>query len=384
MSSVYQNQIMSKLPNVTTSIFATMTKIATENNAINLAQGFPNFNLDEKLANIVAEVVKKDVHQYLPIAGYPPLLNKIAKLILDSYQRKVEPETEILVTTGATQALFTSILALIKKDDEVIILDPSFDNYEAPTLLCNAKAIRVELNDDYSPNWERIESVITNKTRMLIINSPHNPTGKVWKENDFLALENLLEKYPNILLMSDEVYEFIAFEEKHISIHSRKKLVDRSIVISSFGKSFHITGWRIGYLVAPEYLTMEIKKVHQYLVFSVNSLAQAAISEYLDVASVKELGKFYQEKRDYFRKLLQNSRFELMPCEGTYFQVVSYASISDENDLAFCRRLAVEYGVAAIPISAFYADGKDSKLIRFCFAKDDRTLEEAAKRLCRV
>ena len=361
-----------------------MTKMATENNAINLAQGFPNFAVDEKLAAIVAEVVKKDVHQYLPISGFPPLLTKIAKLILDSYQRIVLPENEILVTTGATQALFTSILALIKADEEVLILDPSFDNYEAPTLLCNAKAIRVDLNDDYSPNWERIEKVITNKTRMLIINSPHNPTGKIWKENDFLALENLLEKYPNILLLSDEVYEFISFEQKHISIHSRKKIVERSIIVSSFGKSFHITGWRIGYLVAPEYLTKEIKKVHQYLVFSVNSLAQAAISDYIEVVSVKELGKFYQEKRDYFRKLLQNSRFELMPCEGTYFQVVSYAAISDENDVDFCTRLVVEYGVAAIPISAFYADGKDLKLIRFCFAKDNKTLEEAAKRLCAV
>lgn len=375
---------MSKLPNVTASIFAIMTKMATENNAINLAQGFPNFAMDEKLAAIVAEVVKKDVHQYLPISGFPPLLTKIAKLILNSYQRIVLPENEILVTTGATQALFTSILALIKADEEVLILDPSFDNYEAPTLLCNAKAIRVDLNDDYSPNWERIEKVITNKTRMLIINSPHNPTGKIWKENDFLALENLLEKYPNILLLSDEVYEFISFEQKHISIHSRKKIVERSIIVSSFGKSFHITGWRIGYLVAPEYLTKEIKKVHQYLVFSVNSLAQAAISDYIEVVSVKELGKFYQKKRDYFRKLLQNSRFELMPCEGTYFQVVSYAAISDENDVDFCTRLVVEYGVAAIPISAFYADSKDLKLIRFCFAKDNKTLEEAAKRLCVV
>ena len=375
---------MSKLPNVTTSIFAIMTKMATENNAINLAQGFPNFAVDEKLAAIVAEVVKKDVHQYLPISGYPPLLTKIAKLILDFYQRVVLTESEILVTTGATQALFTTILALIKKDDEVIILDPSFDNYEAPTLLCNAKAIRVELNEDYSPNWERIESVITNKTRMLIINSPHNPTGKIWRENDFVALENLLEKYPNILLLSDEVYEFISFEEKHISIHSRKKIVERSIIVSSFGKSFHITGWRIGYLVAPEYLMKEIKKVHQYLVFSVNSLAQVAISDYLDVVSVNELGKFYQKKRDYFRKLLQNSKFELMPCEGTYFQTVSYKAISNENDLDFCKRLATEYGVAAIPISAFYADGKDLKLIRFCFAKDDKTLEKAAKRLCAI
>ncbi len=375
---------MSKLPNVTTSIFATMSKMATENNAINLAQGFPNFEVDDKLAQIVAALAQKEVHQYLPIAGYPPLLTKIAKLIFDSYQRKVLPETEILVTTGATQALFTTILALIKTDDEVIILDPSFDNYEAPTLLCNAKTIRVELNDDYSPNWELIEKAITPKTRMLIINSPHNPTGKIWKENDFQSLENLLEKYPNLLLLSDEVYEFISFEQKHSSIHSRKKIANRSIVVSSFGKSFHITGWRIGYLVAPEYLTKEIKKVHQYLVFCVNSLAQAAISDYLEVADVTKLGNFYQEKRDHFRALLQNSRFELLPCEGTYFQVVSYASISNENDVNFCKRLITEYGVAAIPISAFYADGKDQKLIRFCFAKDNKTLEEAARRLCKV
>lgn len=375
---------MSKLPNATTSIFATMSKMATEYNAINLAQGFPNFPVDEKLAHIVAEVVKKEVHQYQPTAGYPPLLTQIAKLILDSYQREVSPETEIVVTTGATQALFTTFLALIKTNDEVIILDPSFDNYEAPVTLCNAKAVRVELDDDNLPNWERIEKAITSKTRMLIINSPHNPTGKTWKENDFQSLENLLEKYPKMLLLSDEVYEFITFEHKHISIHTRKKLMNRSIVVSSFGKSFHITGWRIGYLVAPEYLTKEIKKVHQYIVFSVNSLAQAAISEYLEAVSVKELGQFYQEKRNYFRKLLENSRFKLMPCEGTYFQLVSYAAISNENDIDFCKRLVVEHGVAAIPISAFYGNGKDKKLIRFCFAKDNATLEEAAKRLCAV
>ena len=375
---------MSKLPNATTSIFATMSKMATEYQAINLAQGFPNFPLDEKLANIVADIVKKEVHQYQPTAGYPPLLNQIAKLIFDSYQRIVLPETEIVVTTGATQALFTTFLALIKTNDEVIILDPSFDNYEAPVTLCNAKAVRVELNDDNLPNWERIEKAITSKTRMLIINSPHNPTGKTWKENDFQSLENLLEKFPKILLLSDEVYEFITFEHPHISIHSRKKLIDRSIVVSSFGKSFHITGWRIGYLVAPDYLTKEIKKVHQYIVFSVNSLAQAAISAYLEEVSVKELGQFYQEKRDYFRALLKNSRFTLMPCEGTYFQLVSYSAISNENDIDFCKRLVIEHGVAAIPISAFYGNGKDKKLIRFCFAKDNATLEEAAKRLCAV
>lgn len=375
---------MSKLPNVTPSIFATMTKLANEHKAINLAQGFPNFPIDETLAEITANVIKKPVHQYLPIAGYSPLLDNISKLISKHYHRNVSPDTEILVTTGATQALFTTIIALIKEGEEVIILDPSFDNYEAPTLLCNAKAIRVELNKDYSPNWEQIEKVISPKTRMLIINSPHNPTSKVWTENDLISLENLLDKYPNILLLSDEVYEFITFEKEHISIHSRQKLIERSIIISSFGKSFHVTGWRIGYLVAPEYLMTEIKKVHQYVVFNASSILQAAISDYLEVVSLENLGSYYQEKRDYFRKLLQNSRFELLPCEGTYFQTVSYKAISNENDLAFCNRLVREYGVAAIPISAFYGNAKDEKLIRFCFAKDNATLEEAAKRLCRV
>lgn len=375
---------MSKLPNVTTSIFASMSKLATEYNAINLAQGFPNFSVDEKLSNIVGEVAKKQVHQYQPIAGFLPLLSKIAKIILDSYQRKVDIETEILVTSGATQALFTTILALIKKDEEVIILDPSFDNYEAPTLLCDAKAIRIDLNDDYSPNWDQIEKAITEKTRMLIINSPHNPSGKTWKENDFLVLESLLEKYPNLLLLSDEVYEFIVFEQKHISIHSRTKISNRSIIVSSFGKSFHITGWRVGYLVAPEYLMKEIKKVHQYMIFSVNSLAQSVLSNYIDLVSLEELGRFYQEKRDYFQKLLEKSRFELLPCEGTYFQLASYATISNENDVDFCKRLVIEYGVAAIPISTFYSYGKDLKIIRLCFAKDNATLEEAAKRLCKI
>lgn len=375
---------MSKLPQVGTSIFTVMSKMATEHNAINLSQGFPNFALDERLSDIVARLAKENVHQYLPMSGYPPLLIKIAALIQKSYHRIIAPETEILVTAGATQAIFTTIQALINTDDEVIILDPSFDCYEAPILLCNAKPIRIDLNDDYTPNWERIEKAFSTKTRMIIINNPHNPTGKIWNETDFEVLETLFQKYPEVILLSDEVYEYITFEQPHISAHSRKKLLNRAVVISSFGKSFHITGWKVGYLVAPEYLMKEVKKVHQFMVFSVNSISQVAISEYLDVVSVNELGEFYQEKRDYFRTLLQKSRFELMPCEGTYFQVVSYASISGENDVDFCKRLIIEYGVAAIPISSFYADGKDQKLIRFCFAKDNATLEEAAKRLCGV
>lgn len=358
--------------------------MATEHNAINLSQGFPNFPVDERLTDIVARLAKEEVHQYLPMAGYPPLLAKIKKLVQKSYHRIVQPETEILVTAGATQAIFTTIMALVKANDEVIILDPSYDCYEAPVLLSNAKPVRVDLNDDYTPNWEQIEKAVSSKTKMIIINNPHNPTGKILTEAAIVALETILEKNPDIILLSDEVYEYITFEQLHISIHSREKLYHRSVVISSFGKSFHITGWKVGYLVAPEYLMKEIKKVHQFTVFSVNSICQVAISEYLDLVSISELGKFYQEKRDYFRKLLTNSRFELMPCEGTYFQVASYAKISNENDLDFCKRLITEYGVAAIPNSTFYADGKDLKLIRFCFAKVNATLEEAARRLCCV
>jgi methionine aminotransferase len=372
---------MSKLPNVTTSIFTVMSKMAAEYNAINLSQGFPNFPVDERLTKIVSQLAHEDVHQYTPMSGYPPLLAKIATLVKSSYNRTILPDSEILVTAGATQAIFTTLLALLKPDDEVIILDPSYDCYEAPILLSQAKPIRVALNDDYTPNWKTIANAFSDKTKMIIINNPHNPTGKILNESDFENLEILLEKYPNALLLSDEVYEYITFEQKHISTHTRKKLLDRCIMVSSFGKSFHVTGWKIGYLIAPEYLMKEIKKVHQFLVFSVNSICQVAVSKYIDLVDVNEIGSFYQEKRDYFRSLLQNSRFELMPCEGTYFQVVSYAKISNENDVDFCKRLITDYGVAAIPISTFYADGKDLKLIRFCFAKDNHTLEEAARRL---
>ncbi|WP_166925372.1 methionine aminotransferase [Flavobacterium poyangense] len=375
---------MSKLPNITTSIFTVMSKMAAEYNAINLSQGFPNFPVDERLTQILAKLTTENVHQYTPMAGYPPLMSQIAKLVKGSYNRTIEPETEILVTAGATQGIFTTILALVKSGDEVLILDPSYDSYESPVLLCNAKPIRVALNDDYTPNWERIEKSCSSKSKMIIINNPHNPTGKILKEEDFLELEKILSKYPDLLVLSDEVYEYITFEEKHISAHTREALLNRCIMISSFGKSFHITGWKIGYAVAPDYLMREIKKVHQFLVFSVNSISQVAISQYLDVVDVNLLGKFYQEKRDYFQKLLQNSRFELKPCEGTYFQVASYAAISNEDDVTFCKKLITDHGVAAIPISTFYSDHKDQKLIRFCFAKDDFTLEAAAKKLCTI
>lgn len=375
---------MSKLPHITTSIFSIMSQLATDYKAINLSQGFPNFPVDERLKNLVSQWSKKEIHQYLPMAGFPPLLEKIATLTQNSYGRKVNPRTDILITAGATEGIFATIQALVEPKEEVIILDPSYDCYETPILLCNAIPKRINLNTDFSPNWELIRATMNSKTKMIIINNPHNPTGKTWSENDFVQLEKLLELYPKVLVLSDEVYEYITFENKHISIHYREKLKNRSVSVSSFGKSFHITGWKIGYLIAPEHLMIEIKKVHQFLVFSVNSIAQYAINDYMDLIQVSELGNFYQQKRDLFRNLMQNSKFELLPCEGSYFQIASYAAISDETDLDFTKRLVIEFGVATIPLSPFYADGKQTQCIRFCFAKEDNTLIEATNRLLKL
>ncbi|WP_177732893.1 methionine aminotransferase [Flavobacterium inviolabile] len=375
---------MSKLPHITTSIFTVMSQMANEHQAINLSQGFPNFPVDERLTTITAKLATENVHQYTPMAGHPGLMSKIAALTSASYHRAVNPATEMLVTAGATEAIFATIQALVNKNEEVIILDPSYDCYEAPILLSYAKPVRVALNDDYTPDWEAIAAKMNTQTRMLIINNPHNPTGKIWTAADFLQLEKLLTLYPDVLLLSDEVYEYITYEQPHISVNTNEKLRDRSIVISSFGKSLHITGWKIGYAIAPEHLMKEIKKVHQFLVFSVNSISQAAISDYLDIVDFKEIASMYRKKRDYFKALLSQTPFEILPCEGSYFQVASYASFSNENDIDFTKRLITDYGVATIPISTFYADGKDLKLIRFCFAKDDNTLLQATERLRKI
>lgn len=372
---------MSKLPHIGTSIFTVMSQMANEHQAINLSQGFPNFPVDERLTTITAKLATENVHQYTPMAGHPGLLDKITRLTSASYQRNINPVTDIVVTAGATEAVFATIQALVNKNEEVIILDPSYDCYEAPILLSNALPVRVALNDDYTPDWEAIETRMNDKTKMLIINNPHNPTGTIWSEADFVQLEKILELYPDVVLLSDEVYEYITYEEKHISVNTRTKLRDRSVIISSFGKSLHITGWKIGYAIAPEHLMREIKKVHQFLVFSVNSLSQAAISEYLDVVDFNQIAALYRQKRDYFRNLMTETPFELLPCDGSYFQVASYASFSNQNDIDFTKELITRYGVATIPISTFYTDQKDLKLVRFCFAKDDNTLEQAAVRL---
>lgn len=375
---------MSKLPHVGTTIFTVMSKLATEYNAINLSQGFPNFPVDTELTQILAASATENVHQYMPMAGFQPLLENIGKSIEENYGRKNNPSTELLITAGATQAIFTIIQAIVHTGDEVIILDPSYDCYEPPIILTGAVPIRVPLSDDFLPNWELIEQHISEKTSLLIINNPHNPSGRIFTETDFQALEQLLEKYPKIRLLSDEVYEYITFEKKHISVNSIENLRKKSLIVSSFGKTFHITGWKVGYIIAPEVLLNEVKKVHQFLVFSVNSVAQFTLSKYLEKVDVKSLGAFYQTKRDLFRKLLTGSRFRLLPSEGSYFQVVDYSAISTEKDTDFCIRLVKEHGVAAIPLSVFNKDGKDQHLIRFCFAKDDETLIKACEKLCKI
>lgn len=375
---------MSKLPHVGTTIFTVMSQLATEHNAINLSQGFPNFPVDPVLLELLKQKSSENVHQYAPMGGNPLLLGKIANMVYEQYSRTVHPAEEVLVTAGATQAIFSIIQALVSAGEEVVILDPSYDCYEPPVILTGAIPVRLSLTNDFLPDWDRIRQIVNKKTRLLIINNPHNPSGRIWSEDDFNQLESLMEQNPQLILLSDEVYEFITFEQKHISINERPAICDRAVIVSSFGKTFHITGWKIGYVVAPKQLMIEIKKVHQFVVFCVNSVAQATLAEYLDKVDVTKLGAFYQEKRDFFRELIKASKFKLLPSEGSYFQVASFDGISEETDVAFTKRMVIEYGVAAIPLSVFNANGKDLKLIRFCFAKDTETLTKAAERLCMI
>lgn len=375
---------MSKLPNTTASIFSVMSQLANEHGAINLSQGFPNFPVDERLLEISERSLRGNIHQYTPMAGLPALLEKIAQLTFKNYSRKINTATEILITAGATQGIFTAISVFVDKNDEVIILDPSYDSYEPSVLVAGGTPVRISLNDDYSPDFNRIENAITAKTKMIVINNPHNPSGKIWTESDFEALELILEKHPQIIVLSDEVYEYISFLHPHISFHTREKLINRTIIVSSFGKSLHVTGWKVGYLIAPENLMAEIKKVHQFLVFTVNSFSQHVISEYLDIVDFNEIVKMYQQKRDLFQNLIKDSRFELLPCDGTYFQVVNYKNISNQSDADFARELIMKHGVASIPISVFYNDATDMHRLRFCFAKTDETLIAAAERLNRI
>lgn len=374
----------SKLPNVGTTIFTVMSKMAAEYEAINLSQGFPNFPIANELQASYEEVLKGNSHQYMPMPGAPRLLQEVAGKIKLHYGRNIQPNEELLITAGATQAIFTTIQALIHSGDETIVLDPSYDCYGPAVELAGGKPKHVNLNADFSVDWNKVEDAITSRTKLLVINNPHNPGGSVLENHDIEALEAIMERHPQLFLLSDEVYEFIHFEKPHISINTRDKIKDRTVIVSSFGKTFHVTGWKIGYAVAPEYIMKELKKIHQYVVFCVNSTAQAALFNYLPQADLSKLGAFYQDKRDLFRNLMKDSRFEFLESHGSYFQVARYGEISSKSDVEFAKEMTTQHGVAVIPISGFNQDKHDDKLIRFCFAKKEETLIKAAEKLCRI
>lgn len=374
----------SKLPLVGTTIFTKMSLMAAENKAINLAQGFPNYPIDAQLQNLISEHSAYDVHQYAPMQGNVILRQEIAQLINTKYKCKIDPIDNILITAGATQGIFTTIQALVSAGEEVIILDPSYDCYEVPILLVGGSPIHISLDEKFRPDWQKINDSVSSKTKMIIINSPHNPSGILWEESDMLLLVELVKKHPKLIVLSDEVYEFITFEKQHISAAFNEILRERSVIVSSFGKTFHVTGWKVGYLTAPKALLTEIIKVHQYLVFSVNSLTQSVLAAYLPKSNIEQLGQFYKEKRDTFREALSGSRFTLLPCEGAYFQLASYSAISNKSDIDFCEELTKKHGVAAIPVSAFYSNKFDQQLVRFCFAKDNETILKATQLLCAI
>jgi methionine transaminase len=375
--------IDSKLLHVGTTIFTKMSKLALDYNAINLAQGFPNFPVDERLIQILTENCNKNIHQYAPMAGNLLLIEQIKQLTKKSYQRNLD-SNEVLITAGATQGIFTAIQTLVFQDDEVIIIDPAYDCYAPAVELVGGKCVHIAMESDFTIDWNKIENAFTKKTKLLIINNPHNPSGKILSQHDLDQLKSILLKNEHVFLLADEVYEYITFEQKHISINTIPELYERSIIVSSFGKSFHITGWKIGYLIAGSEVMNEIKKVHQFLVFCVNSLAQQTLADYLNIVDVSDLGKFYQEKRDFFQSLLKSSRFKVLPSEGSFFQALDYSEISNEKDLEFCERMVKEHGVAAIPMSVFYKNNSERNIIRFCFAKDNDTLIQAAQKLCRL
>lgn len=371
--------IKSKLPYTKTSIFAIMSQLANENNAINLSQGFPGFNCDNELISLVNKYMQKGYNQYAPMPGIMALREMISEKTYEIYNKKYNPDTEITITAGATQALFTAITTVVQEGDEVIVFEPVYDSYVPVIELNGGTPIFLQLNPkDFSINWKDVEKSITSKTKLIIINSPHNPTGSLLSEKDLKALEKIV-KGTNILILSDEVYEHIIFENKtHESVIKYKELYNRSFVISSFGKTFHTTGWKIGYCLAPENLMKEFRKIHQFNVFAVNTPIQYAIAEYLTKKDkYLGLGAFYQEKRDFFVNGVKDSRFKIIPSYGTYFQLLDYSKISDEKDTEFAKKLTIENKLASIPVSAFYHDDFDSKVLRFCFAKNNDDLEKA-------
>jgi methionine transaminase len=379
-------KIDSRLPDVGTSIFAVMSKMALENGAINLSQGFPDFPIDEKLINLVHRFMLEGHNQYAPMPGLPALRQIISQVIHKSYEHAYDPETQITITSGATEGLFAAIAAFIRAGDEVIVLDPAYDSYEPSIRLNGGIAKRINLHyPGFTIDWQQVERTVSNKTRMVMINNPHNPTGTTLTSEDLDELERIVIKY-NLILLSDEVYDRLVYDEKvHLSILARPALAAHSLAVFSFGKTFHATGWKCGFVVAPEVLTRELRKTHQFIVFSVNSPLQWALTEYLkEPDHYRYLGKFYQQKRDFFLKKLKGSSLEPLPCSGSYFQLMSYAAVSKKTDLEMATELTQKFKVASIPLSVFYHDRTDNRLLRFCFAKKEQTLEKAADILRKI
>ena len=376
----------SRLPKVGTTIFTVMSALAAEHQAVNLGQGFPDFAGDPALVDAVALAMREGHNQYPPMAGLAVLREAVAGKIEALYGRRYDPGTEITITAGATQAILTAILAIVGPGDEVIVLEPSYDSYVPNIALAGGRVLRVALQaGSFRPDFDAIAAAISPRTRAILVNSPHNPSATIWRRADLDRLAEILRP-TDALLIADEVYEHMVYDgERHASASAHPELAARALVVSSFGKTFHVTGWKIGTVAAPAALSAEFRKVHQFNVFTVNTPMQHGLARYLaDPAPYRDLPAFYQRKRDLFRSGLAGTRFRLLPSEGSYFQVVDYSAISGLGEADFCRWLTTEIGVAAIPLSAFYDDGRNQGLARFCFAKQDSTLNTALQRLARL
>ena len=373
----------SKLPNVGTTIFSVMSALAKKHSAINLAQGFPDFYCDPRLKTFVSHYMYKGYNQYAPMPGIPELRNVLSAKFKKLYNAKVDPDSEITITAGATQAIFTAISAFVKNGDEVILVEPAYDCYGPAVELNGGIVVPYELQPpDYSIDWDKLSALISPKTKMLILNNPHNPSGAVFEKKDMEALQSIL-KNTSVILLSDEVYEHLIFDGKtHQSVLAYPEIYSRSIVTFSFGKTFHNTGWKMGYAVAPPQLMKEFRKVHQFNVFSVNTPMQYGLADYLsNPLNYIGLGDFYQERRDLFASEIEDTPFKAIPCKGTYFQLFDYSELSDLHDVDFAVELTKKYGVATIPVSVFYTAKTDHKVVRFCFAKKPETLKLAGEKL---
>ena len=376
----------SKLPHIGTNIFSKMSLMSAQFNAINLSQGYPDFDTDPELINLSKKYLNLGFHQYAPMQGVLKLRKAISEKHFQLYGKYYDEEEEITITSGATQAIFTTISAFINKDDEVIIFSPSYDCYEPAVTLNKGKSIFIELESpNFKVDWQKVELSISSKTKMIIINNPHNPSGSIFSHQDLLDLEIIAEKY-NLLVLSDEVYEHLVYDGKsHFSVCQYVNLFKRSIATFSFGKTFHITGWRLGYVLAPKDLMIEIRKVHQFNVFSCNHPLQLAISDYIEKEeNFLKLNDFYQQKRDLFLEIIAASRFESVPCKGTYFQLLNYSKISKISDNEMAENLIKINGVASIPVSGFSFSKIDEKNLRFCFAKKEETLKRAGDILIKI